>query len=116
MEDPASPYVLHPSDNPGISLVTQSLNGDNFSSWFRSMRMALIAKNKLAFVDGSIPEPPIDDPLHHSWRRNNNIVASWILNSVSKELSASIVYSSSARAIWIYLQEHFQQSNAPRIF
>ena len=39
------------------------------------------------------------------------MVISWILNSISKEISASIIYVYSAREIWIDLRDRFQQSN-----
>ena len=44
------------------------------------------------------------------------MVISWILNSVSKEISTSIIYAHSGREIWIDLRERFEQSNGPRIF
>ncbi|XP_073128240.1 uncharacterized protein [Henckelia pumila] len=47
---------------------------------------------------------------------NNNIVISWLLNSVSKDISTSILFAESAADIWIDLQDRFQQSNGPRIF
>lgn len=55
------------------------------------MRMALIAKNKIGFIDGSIPILEIGDSLFHSWQHNNNIVASWIINSISKDLASSVL-------------------------
>ena len=66
------------------------------------MIMALSVKNKLGFVDGSIPQPDTDaDPqCFAAWKRNNNVVISWIYNSVSKDLVPSIMFSSSAREIW----------------
>ena len=116
IDDPCSPYFLHHSDNPGVSLVSQLLNGDNYSSWNRTMIIALSAKNKLGFVDGSVPKPDGQDVnLLNSWIHNNNVVISWILNSVSKEISASIIFSESASEIWNDLKERFQQCNAPRI-
>ena len=117
IDDPLSPYFLHHSDSPGMILVSQLLNGDNYSSWSRSMSIALSVKNKLGFVDGTIVKPSGTDLLLlNSWVRNNNIVISWILNSVSKEISASILFSDSAVEIWNDLRERFQQSNGPRIF
>ncbi|XP_073271547.1 uncharacterized protein [Primulina huaijiensis] len=114
-EESMSPYYIHHSDSPGLVLVSQPLTGDNFTSWHRAMIIALSVKNKLGFVDGSIPKP--DDPaLLNSWKRNNGIVTSWILNSVSKEISASIIFTDSALDIWQDLKERFQQSNGPRIF
>ncbi|GMJ02913.1 hypothetical protein HRI_003960500 [Hibiscus trionum] len=57
-----NPYYIHQSDNPGALLVTQPLGSDNYNSWKRSMFMALSTKNKIGFVDGSIPAPATTSP------------------------------------------------------
>ena len=76
------------------------------------MMIALSVKNKLGFIDGSISKPAGNDPnLLSSWIRNNNIVISWILNSISKDISASIIFSESAFEIWLDLKDCFYQSN-----
>nr|XP_017228665.1 PREDICTED: uncharacterized protein LOC108203964 [Daucus carota subsp. sativus] len=51
------PIYLHPSDHPGLNLVTIVLNGDNFNEWKRSVTLALSAKNKLGFVNGRFKIP-----------------------------------------------------------
>lgn len=79
------------------------------------MVMALSAKNKIGFIDGSIPAPDAADPLYRLWIRNNDIVGSWLLNSISKEVAASVTYSSNAAAIWKDLEDRFRQKNGPRI-
>lgn len=113
-DDLLDPYYLHHSDTPGSLLVSQVLTGDNYVSWSRSMRIALDIKNKLGFIDGSIQKPESEDPkLLRKWRRNNGIVLAWILNSVSKEIYASLLYGETAAEIWKDLEERFQQSNAP---
>lgn len=98
----ANPLYHHPSDNPGAILVSQVLDesGNNFSSWFRSMTIALGAKNKLGLVDGTIPTPADTDPTLAAWHRSNHMVTSWILNSIAKELHSSVLYGDSAAAIW----------------
>jgi len=55
--DPSSPYYLHYSDNLGSILISSPLNGDNYPTWRHAMRMALYAKHKMGFVDGSLPKP-----------------------------------------------------------
>jgi hypothetical protein len=81
------------------------------------MLMALIAKNKLAFVDGSLPQPSVNAGIeYHAWIRCNNMILSWILNSVSKEIAASIIYIDTCHGIWIDLNERFLQKNGPRVF
>lgn len=60
------------------------------------MLIALSAKNKLEFVNGSIQRPTDSNAtLLSTWIRGNSIVVSWILNSVSKEILAIIFFSES---------------------
>ncbi|KAL5537407.1 hypothetical protein UlMin_045834 [Ulmus minor] len=49
-----SPFFLHSGDHPGINLITTPLNGVNYHTWRRAMVMALTAKNKIGFIDGSL--------------------------------------------------------------
>ena len=44
---------LHSSDHPGMNLVSVPLTGVNFLSWSRSIKIALGAKTKLSFIDGT---------------------------------------------------------------
>ncbi|KAL5570766.1 hypothetical protein UlMin_020363 [Ulmus minor] len=116
IDDPSNAYFLHHSDSPGLVLVSQPLIGDNYASSSRAMLIALSVKNKLGFIDGSISKPQGTDPNLNSWIRKNIIVISWILNSISREISASIIFSDSTYEIWLDLKDRFQQSNGPRIF
>lgn len=50
----ASPFYVYPSESPSLQLTIIILAGNNFYSWFRAMKMVLITKNKLEFVDGTI--------------------------------------------------------------
>lgn len=81
------------------------------------MKIVLSVKNKMRFIDGSIPKPlESDRNLTNAWIRNDNIVISWLLNSVSKDISAIILFAESATEIWNDLSDQFQQCSGPRIF
>ncbi|KAM0985672.1 hypothetical protein ACFX13_013132 [Malus domestica] len=56
-DDPNDPLYLHHSDQPRAILVTQQLNEETYPTWSRAMIMALIAKNKEGFIDGTIKRP-----------------------------------------------------------
>uniref|UniRef100_A0A803QQD3 Retrotransposon gag domain-containing protein n=1 Tax=Cannabis sativa TaxID=3483 RepID=A0A803QQD3_CANSA len=72
----------------------------------KAMQLSISVKNKLRFLDNSIPKPsPTDYILYKAWVKNNNIVISWILNSISKEIFSSILYDDSAAEIWTDLKE-----------
>lgn len=94
------PYFLHHSDSPGTVLVLQILTGENYGAWSRAMTIALFVKNKIDFIEGTIPQPLATDvDRFKSWNRSNNIVISWILNSISKEITASVIYLKTAKDI-----------------
>lgn len=45
---------LNSSDVSGIQIISFQLTGvENYSVWFRSMKIALLGRNKLGMVDGS---------------------------------------------------------------
>lgn len=117
IDDRMHPYYLHHSDNPGFVLVSQLLTGDNYNSWSQAMLIALSVKNKIGFIDGTLSKPNNSDIANYSaWMRNNKLVISWILNSVSKEISTSVMFINNACEIWNDLKDRFQQSNGPRKF
>jgi hypothetical protein len=109
------PHYVHHSDSPTMVLVTPLLSGDNYGTWLRAITMALRAKNKLGFVDGTLTKPTSSNDLSQ-WERCNDLVCSWILNSVTGEIRSSILYAETAREIWLDLSERFSQSNAPQIY
>jgi hypothetical protein len=80
------------------------------------MKMALIAKNKIHFIDGTLPKSDASSDQSLSWYRCNNMILLWILSSVSKEIAASIIYIDSAEDMWNDLKDRFSQKNGPRIF
>ncbi|XP_043705378.1 uncharacterized protein LOC122655231 [Telopea speciosissima] len=114
--DPSSPYHLHHSDNPGTVLVTVPLNGCNYPTWRRAMRMALFAKNKMMFVDGSLVRPSSLASDVQIWDRCNFMVLSWILNVLTQTITDSVIYAETASSVWQDLEERYSRSHAPRIF
>ncbi|GMJ02442.1 hypothetical protein HRI_003913400 [Hibiscus trionum] len=111
------PLYLHSSDTPGALLVSYKLVGvENYSAWSRSLRISLLAKNKLGFIDGTCKHDIYEDSLKSQWDRCNAIVLSWILNTVSQELSAGIVFASNASLVWLDLKERFDKIDGSRIF
>nr|KYP53676.1 hypothetical protein KK1_024250 [Cajanus cajan] len=60
--DIMSPYYIHASNSPGQIFVSEPLNDGNYGEWVTDMSNALYAKNKIGFVDGTIPIPVVDSP------------------------------------------------------
>lgn len=88
-QNPSSPYYLHLDENLGSTLVSPPLNGPNYYTWSRAMRRALISKNKLKFVDGTISAPNRNDPLYEAWERCNVMIVSWITRTLIPQIAQS---------------------------
>ncbi|XP_074377913.1 uncharacterized protein LOC141719435 [Apium graveolens] len=114
--DPSSPYYIHPSDNPGMKLVSFKFDGNSFSDWKRSMLISLAAKNKVGFVDGTILKPVSTDSTYKPWDRCNNMMISWILGVLDQDISRSVLYFTTTREIWLNLEERFGQASGTVLF
>ncbi|XP_074378466.1 uncharacterized protein LOC141720003 [Apium graveolens] len=101
------PYFLLASDNPGMVLTTVILTEQNYSQWRRSMEIALSSKLKLGFVDGTYVRSDVNSVLLIYWICCNNMVTSWILNSVSLDIAAHV--------IWEDLKVRYAQTNVPKL-
>lgn len=82
---------------------------------FVHVRRALLAKNKLKFINGTVPKPAIDNPLHDTWERSNTMVVSWINQSLTVHIAQSTVYFDNARSLWLDLLDRYSKGNHFRI-
>ena len=79
------------------------------------MTIALTGKNKLAFVDGSLPRPTNNVAARKAWDRVNNVIIGWIIAILENSIAKSFLSYKTAKEIWDELQERYgQSSNAQR--
>ncbi|XP_070014847.1 uncharacterized protein [Nicotiana sylvestris] len=111
------PLYLQPCDTPSSFLISIQLTGsENYALWSRSMKIGLIGKSKLGFVNGRCIKDKFDRSLHELWEKCNAIVLSWIMNAVSTELLSGIIYKSSAHKVWTDLKDKYDKVDGSRIF
>nr|XP_043615966.1 uncharacterized protein LOC122587871 [Erigeron canadensis] len=80
------------------------------------MVIALSAKNKLKIVTGEYKEPESTSNLKPMWDRTNDMVISWILNTISDSISNTLSFVNTASALWKELNEHYAQLDGHRIY
>ncbi|XP_074383495.1 uncharacterized protein LOC141725032 [Apium graveolens] len=110
------PYYLSSGDNPRQQLGTMLLFGENFINWSRSVKMALGAKNKLGFIDGSLSKPYENSPDLNKWIRNDYMVMSWLTSSMDQVITDSFIFATSAYELWTDVADRFGKSNAPLLY
>ena len=107
-ESTNNPFFLPANENPGLVLTSQPLTGlENYMNFARSVFLDLSSRKKFGFMNGSIPEPDPSSPLFNSWSRCNTTVLSWLRNSLSMELKASVIYINTVKDLWIDLKDRF---------
>ncbi|CAM8963151.1 unnamed protein product [Rhodiola kirilowii] len=109
-------YYVNNNEITGNSIVGEILTGrENFVKWRKAMRIALSARLKLGFVEGKHPRP--NDPiLKARWQRCNDVIMSWLLCSVSPDVTGQILDSSDVADAWNCLHMMYAGSNLSRKF
>lgn len=113
--NPSSVYYLHPS-NSVQKLINIVFSGSGFVDWIRVMTIALAGKNKLSFVDGSLPRPTNNIAAAKSWDRLNNVIMGWIIVVLEDSIAKSILSYKTTREIWNELQERYGQRSNAQLF
>lgn len=72
----SSPLFINSSDIPGLPPVVVLFFSSNFGGWRKSMIVSLSSRNKIAFIDGTLPKSLANSPEAKQWDRCNNIVIS----------------------------------------
>nr|GFB24331.1 hypothetical protein [Tanacetum cinerariifolium] len=100
--DGGNPLHMNPNDSTSTSLNPFKLSGpENYRIWASVMKLALQARNKYAFVDGSCVKSTYSTSYVLSARdRCNAVVLTWIMNSVSADVYMGLVYSVDAAIVW----------------
>ncbi|GJU18906.1 hypothetical protein Tco_1146872 [Tanacetum coccineum] len=80
------------------------------------MMIALNEKNKLKLVNSEFEEPSLNSPIRALWERTNDMIISWILNTISDQISNSLNFINSASYLWTELCEHYSQLDGHRIY
>ena len=84
--------------------------------WSRSIQLALLGRNKLGLIDGTVKKEMYGVELWGHWERINAIVLSWLLNYVSKGLLSGLAFASSTFDVWTDLREMFNRVDGSRTY
>ncbi|XP_059279569.1 uncharacterized protein LOC132033581 [Lycium ferocissimum] len=93
--DSTNPLYFHPSDSPGMVLVNSVFDGKGYGGWRRGILIALSAKNKVGFIDGTLSQPPSSSDLSKTWTRCNDMIS----ESVQGNLDVASYYTKLKR-LW----------------
>ncbi|KAL0379085.1 UNVERIFIED_CONTAM: hypothetical protein Sradi_3214000 [Sesamum radiatum] len=103
-------------ENTSMIMISAPLNGNNWLTWSRSVRIALEGRDKLGYIDGSITKPTEGSMDYKQWRIVDSIVRTWILGTISKDIVNAFLYSPSARSLWVELEARYGECDGPLVY
>ncbi|KAM3392406.1 hypothetical protein ACQJBY_013503 [Aegilops geniculata] len=104
--------------SPSASLITAKLTTSNFLLWKAQVLPPLRIAGATGYVDGTLPAPsklldPDDkgvrapNPEYATWFRQDQIVLSYLLASMSDEVLQQVHQLETSRAIWSHVEEMY---------
>ncbi|CAH9106160.1 unnamed protein product [Cuscuta europaea] len=112
--DHTSPYYLGPQDRPGDYITPIRLHGENYDDWAGSVRLALKARRKFVFLDGSIKTYE-NHCTEEDWQTIHSMLVSWLMNTIAPEVRSTLSQYEDAKLLWEDLKERFSVVDGPRI-
>ncbi|XP_075475242.1 uncharacterized protein LOC142505984 [Primulina tabacum] len=79
--------------------------------------MFICGKSKDDYITGVATAPKEDDSTFKAWKANNNMVMSWLVNSMNPEIGENFLLYSTAAEIWEAAKVTFSSSeNTSEVF
>ncbi|KAI3510913.1 hypothetical protein L1887_18051 [Cichorium endivia] len=110
--------------NTILHMITNRLSSSNYLLWKSQMLPLLSYQNLLRHVDGSLAAPPSElltdeksspNPAYASWLSVDQRAVILLQASLTEEAFSEIVGCSTARQIWVALEEAFSHSSIERV-
>ena len=90
------PRTESPDINPNQRLTSVLLNEFNYLPWSRAITLALGGKSKLSFINDKNNAPLSSSADYSTWLSQDQLVMSWMLNSMEPKIAEIFSYSESS--------------------
>ena len=101
---------------PAQHITSVLLNGQNFASWSRSLRLYLGGKGKSGWLLGIEKQPATIDPKRIQWDMDNCTILGWLFNSMDERTYNTFMYHDTVNGLWTTLcQMYAHARNDARI-
>ena len=104
-----APAVSNHGGTEGTSLLItgHKLNGHNFLQWSQFVMMFICGKGKDDYLTGEVAIPEKNDPKFRTWKTENHMVMSWLINLMTNEIGENFLLYRTAKEIWDAAKETY---------
>lgn len=111
--------------SPQSQLVTVHLEEDNYLLWKAQVETAVRGYGLEDFLNGTVRIPPrfitssknttINNPEFVKYQRQDNLICSWLLSSISVKLPPQVIGSKTANGVWSTVERIFNSQSAAKV-
>lgn len=98
-------------DSIPVTITNQKLHGNNFLPWSRAVELFITGRGKKEYLSEKMTIPKEDDAKFATWEVENSMIMSWLLGSMTPDVSNTFMLYPTAAAIWTAAREMFSQKD-----
>ncbi|CBI24723.3 unnamed protein product, partial [Vitis vinifera] len=97
----------HQMETSHLPITAHKLNGQNYLQWSQSILMFIRGKEKDDYITGASAAPETTASTYKKWIAENNMVMSWLVNSMTADIGENFLSFDTAKEIWNTAKETF---------
>ncbi|RVX13979.1 Retrovirus-related Pol polyprotein from transposon TNT 1-94 [Vitis vinifera] len=97
----------HQMETSHLPITAHKLNGQNYLQWSQSILMFIRGKEKDNYITGASAAPETTASTYKKWIAENNMVMSWLVNSMTADIGENFLSFDTAKEIWDTAKETF---------
>ncbi|XP_040992770.1 uncharacterized protein LOC121239568 [Juglans microcarpa x Juglans regia] len=105
------------NDSNLMPITGHKLNGNNYLQWSHSVMMFICGKGKDDYLTGDAAKSNKTDEMFKVWNAENNMVMSWLINSMTNDIGENFLLYGTAKEIWDAAKEIYSNNeNTSELF
>ncbi|RVW73200.1 Retrovirus-related Pol polyprotein from transposon RE1 [Vitis vinifera] len=97
----------HQMETSHLPITAHKLNGQNYLQWSQSILMFIRGKEKDDYITGASAAPETTASTYKKWIAENNMVMSWLVNSMTTDIGENFLSFDTTKEIWDIAKETF---------
>lgn len=98
-----------PIDSTPVTITNQKLNGANYLAWSRAVELFIKGRRKKEYLSEKMEPPNETSDKYAVWEAENSMIMSWLLGSMTPDVSNTFMMYQTAAEIWTATKEMFSK-------
>ncbi|GAV60945.1 UBN2_3 domain-containing protein [Cephalotus follicularis] len=98
-------------ENSLLPITDHKFNGSNYNQWSHSVMIFICRNGKEDYIIGTTIPPDESGARYRTWKAENHMVMSWLLNSMTNEMGENFMYYQTAKEIWDATRETYSNKD-----